>query len=60
MSDQVRIVLVILEDAQGRVALQLRSPLANIANPDHWGLFGGHVDPGKMTQQPRAGRSKKN
>ena len=45
MSDQVRIVLVILEDAQGRVALQLRSPLANIANPDHWGLFGGHVDP---------------
>ena len=47
MSDQVRIVLVILEDTHGRVALQLRSPLANIANPDHWGLFGGHVDPGE-------------
>ena len=45
MSGQMQIVLVILEDAQGRVALQLRSPLASIANPDHWGLFGGHVDP---------------
>jgi len=47
MSGQMRIVLVILEDALGRMALQLRSPLASIANPDHWGLFGGHANFGE-------------
>lgn len=41
------ISLVILEDVEGRVALQLRSNVANIANPDRWGLFGGHAEAGE-------------
>lgn len=42
-----RIALVILEDEQGRVALQLRSNSSDIANPDKWGLFGGQIEEGE-------------
>lgn len=45
--DQLRIVLAILEQADGRVLLQLRSDIAGIANPNKWGLFGGHVEAGE-------------
>jgi len=44
MNAKIVISLVILEDAQGRVALQLRGNVATIANPDRWGLFGGHAE----------------
>ena len=43
-----QIVLVILEDASDRIALQLRDDLPEVAYRDHWGLFGGHVEPGEM------------
>ena len=45
MSEQI--VLVILEDESGRVALQLRDDLPEVAYGDHWGLFGGHVEEGE-------------
>jgi len=48
----LRIALIVLEDDAARVAFQLRSDVAGIANPDHWGLFGGHIEPGET---PEAG-----
>jgi 8-oxo-dGTP pyrophosphatase MutT (NUDIX family) len=32
---------------EGRYLMQLRSQKARIFYPDHWGLFGGAVDPGE-------------
>lgn len=49
---KIRIALVILEDRQGRFALQLRSPIPAIANPDRWGIFGGHIEAG---EEPKHG-----
>lgn len=51
MSAKTVISLVILEDAQGHVALQLRGDVATIANPDRWGLFGGHAEAGEEPLQ---------
>lgn len=48
----LRIALVLLEDQQGRVALQLRSDTPEIVNPNKWGLFGGHIEEGET---PAAG-----
>jgi len=48
----LRIALVLLQDEDGRFALQLRSPIASIANPDRWGIFGGHIEDG---EKPEAG-----
>ncbi len=45
--DRLRIVLSILEQSDGRVVLQLRSDIEGIANPNKWGLFGGHVEAGE-------------
>lgn len=46
MSETVEFVGVILEDAQGRVALQLRENDREL-NPDHWSVFGGHMEEGE-------------
>ena len=35
----------------GRWLLQLRDDLDTILYPGHWGLFGGHLDPGETPQQ---------
>ncbi len=51
MSTKILISLVILEGAQGRVALQLRGNIATIANSDRWGLFGGHAETGEEPLQ---------
>lgn len=51
MNAKTVISLVILEDAQGRIALQLRGNVATIANPDRWGLFGGHAEEGEEPLQ---------
>lgn len=40
-------VVVLLEDAHGRIALQLRDDLAGVGHRDHWGLFGGLLEPGE-------------
>jgi 8-oxo-dGTP pyrophosphatase MutT (NUDIX family) len=37
--------LIVLPD--GRYLMQLRSQKAGFFYPDHWGLFGGAVDPGE-------------
>jgi 8-oxo-dGTP pyrophosphatase MutT (NUDIX family) len=37
--------LLVLED--GRYVMQLRDPKPEIFYPDHWGCFGGAVDPGE-------------
>jgi 8-oxo-dGTP diphosphatase len=50
-SSPLRIALVILEDEAGCIAFQLRSDIEGIANPGHWGLFGGHIELG---EEPRA------
>ncbi len=41
------IAAVIVLDAQDRVVLQLRDNFPHIANPNHWGLFGGRIEPGE-------------
>ena len=40
--------LIVLED--GRYLCQLRSQKPGIFYPDHWGLFGGAVDPGESSE----------
>ncbi|MBC7812680.1 MAG: NUDIX domain-containing protein [Burkholderiales bacterium] len=44
-------VIIVLEDAAGRVALQLRDDKPNITDPNQWGLFGGWME---LTEQPAA------
>ena len=39
-----RVSLVILEDAESRVALQLRDDIPTISRPDQWGIFGGRIE----------------
>src|SRR6476661_7003170 len=46
MSDPIRVVVIFLVDARGRVLLQERDEHAPVA-PDQWGIVGGHVDPGE-------------
>lgn len=40
--------LIVLED--GRYLCQLRSQKSGIFYPDHWGLFGGAVEPGESAE----------
>lgn len=47
---EIRIALVLLEDRQGRFALQLRSNILSIPNPDRWGFFGGHIEEGESAE----------
>jgi 8-oxo-dGTP pyrophosphatase MutT (NUDIX family) len=49
-TEAIRIALVILEDTRGHIALQLRSPIPTIVNPDHWGIFGGHIESGESPE----------
>lgn len=44
-------VIIILEDAAGRAALQLRDDKPDISDPNQWGLFGGWM---KFEEQPQA------
>lgn len=44
------VALIVLDD--GRYLCQLRSQIPGIFYPDHWGLFGGAVEPG---ESPEAG-----
>ncbi|MCM1983940.1 NUDIX hydrolase [Lyngbya confervoides] len=34
-----------------RFLMQLRDPLPTIVYPGHWGLFGGHLEPGESPEQ---------
>ena len=42
------LVLVILEKTDQHIALQLRDNITNITHPDHWALFGGHMETGEQ------------
>ena len=42
--DIILLVGVILEDVQGRIALQLRDNNPKIINPGLWSVFGGHIE----------------
>ncbi len=46
----VAVALALLE-REGRWLLQLRDDLPGIVAPGHWGLFGGHLDPGETPEQ---------
>ncbi|MCP9917771.1 NUDIX hydrolase [Cyanobium sp. ATX 6F1] len=46
----VEVAIAMLE-RQGRWLLQLRDDLPGIVAPGHWGLFGGHLDPGETPEQ---------
>jgi 8-oxo-dGTP pyrophosphatase MutT (NUDIX family) len=41
-------VAAILRTADGRYLLQRRDPIPTIFYPDHWGCFGGAIDPGEQ------------
>lgn len=47
---KTRIALVLLENRQGCFALQLRSNIPSIPNPDRWGFFGGHIEEGESAE----------
>jgi len=44
--------LLLLDD--GRYVMQLRDAKPNIFYPDHWGCFGGAVDPGERPEEALA------
>jgi 8-oxo-dGTP pyrophosphatase MutT (NUDIX family) len=41
------VAVALLATPDGRYLMQLRDDKPSIFLPDHWGLFGGHVDPGE-------------
>jgi 8-oxo-dGTP pyrophosphatase MutT (NUDIX family) len=44
MLDPIPMAGVILEDEEGRIALQLRDNNSKIINPGKWSVFGGHIE----------------
>jgi 8-oxo-dGTP pyrophosphatase MutT (NUDIX family) len=50
MNKVTEFVGVILIDNQGRIALQLREHNREL-NPDHWSVFGGHIENGEEPEQ---------
>ena len=46
----IAVALALLE-REGCWLLQLRDDVAGIVAPGHWGLFGGHLDPGETPEQ---------
>ncbi|KJH72101.1 NUDIX hydrolase [Aliterella atlantica] len=46
MSNSVHVAIAILYQ-NNQFLLQLRDNIPNIVHPGHWGLFGGHLEPGE-------------
>jgi 8-oxo-dGTP diphosphatase len=44
-------VVAIIIDESGRYLVQLRDPKPTIFFPDHWGCFGGAIEPGETDRQ---------
>lgn len=42
---------LILEDAEGRILLQLRDDIPNIPYPNRWGTFGGGIEVGESPEE---------
>ncbi len=51
MKELLRVIGVVLEDEQGRIALQLRDDRMDIANPNKWSIFGGKIEAGEEPEQ---------
>lgn len=47
MSDQYIHVAIAILYQQNKFLLQLRDDIPGIIYPGHWGLFGGHLEPGE-------------
>lgn len=43
--------VALIVDAAGRYLMQLRDPKPTIFFPDHWGCFGGAVEPGETDER---------
>jgi 8-oxo-dGTP diphosphatase len=43
--------VVLLEDAKGRIAMQLRDDRPGVSYPGHWGLFGGGREAGETPEE---------
>lgn len=50
MSKHIAVALAILSQ-NGQFLLQLRDDIPDIAYPGHWGLFGGHLEPGETPEE---------
>ena len=49
MSQAVEVAIAILYQ-NDKFLFQLRDDIPNIVYPGHWGLFGGHLDPGETPE----------
>lgn len=49
MSQTVEVAIAILYQ-NDKFLFQLRDDIPNIVYPGHWGLFGGHLDPGETPE----------
>ena len=47
MNNQVVEVAIAILYREDKFLFQLRDDIPNIVYPGHWGLFGGHLDPGE-------------
>jgi 8-oxo-dGTP diphosphatase len=43
--------VILLEDAEGRIAFQLRDDRPDVLCPGHWGLFGGWLEADETPEQ---------
>ncbi len=50
MNDQPVAVAMAILYQQGKFLLQLRDDYPHILYPGHWGLFGGHLEPGESPE----------
>lgn len=47
MNEQIGVAIAILY-RQNQFLMQLRDNIPGILYPGHWGLFGGHIEPGEL------------
>lgn len=46
-----KIATLILEDQEGKILMYLRDNKETIPFPNHWDLFGGHIEKGESSEQ---------
>jgi 8-oxo-dGTP diphosphatase len=51
MENKIVVVGVIMEDHNGRIALQLRDDSPEVVNAGKWSIFGGKVEQGEKAEQ---------
>ncbi|MBE9168043.1 NUDIX hydrolase [Pleurocapsales cyanobacterium LEGE 06147] len=50
MTESPAVVAVAILYQEGNFLMQLRDDFPNIIYPGHWGLFGGHLEPGETPE----------